>query len=69
MNVLIVDDETLAREHLSQLLGSLEGYTLLEPGATDGEEALSLIESLKPDVVLLDIRMPGLDGLQVAAKL
>ena len=36
MNVLIVDDETLAREHLSRLLGSLEGYTLLEPVATDG---------------------------------
>jgi Response regulator of the LytR/AlgR family len=42
---------------------------LLEPGATNGEEALNLIESQKPDVVLLDIRLPGLDGLQVAAKL
>ena len=69
MNVLIVDDETLAREHLSRLLSAAGGYTLLEPAATHGEEALSLIESLKPDVVLLDIQMPGLDGLQVAAKL
>ncbi|WP_300730834.1 LytTR family DNA-binding domain-containing protein [Pseudomonas sp.] len=69
MNVLIVDDETLPREHVSRVLGTLGGYTLLEPGATHGEEALNLIESLKPDVVLLDIRMPGLDGLQVAAKL
>ena len=69
MNVLIVDDETLAREHLSHLLSTLVGYTLLEPVATNGEEALTLIENLKPDVVLLDIRLPGLDGLQVAAKL
>jgi two-component system response regulator AlgR len=42
---------------------------VLEPSATNGEEALALIDSLKPDVVLLDIRMPGLDGLQVAARL
>ena len=69
MNVLIVDDETLAREHLSRLLGTLAGYKPLEPSASHGEEALSLIDSLKPDVVLLDIHMPGLDGLQVAAKL
>ena len=34
----------------------------LEPSASNGEEALSLIDSLKPDVVLLDIRMPGMDG-------
>lgn len=69
MNVLIVDDEPQARERLSRLLGELEGYTVLEPSATNGEEALALIDSLKPDVVLLDTRMPGLDGLQVAARL
>ena len=69
MNVLIVDDEPLARERLSRLVGELDGYRVLEPSASNGEEALALIESLRPDVVLLDIRMPGLDGLQVAAKL
>lgn len=69
MNVLIVDDEPLARERLSRLVGQLDGYQVLEPSASNGEEALQLIDSLKPDVVLLDIRMPGLDGLQVAAKL
>lgn len=69
MNVLIVDDEPLARERLSRMVGELEGYRVLEPAASNGEEALTLIDSLKPDVVLLDIRMPGLDGLQVAAKL
>ncbi|MGE6384206.1 LytR/AlgR family response regulator transcription factor [Pseudomonas sp. NPDC078416] len=69
MNVLIVDDEPLARDRLSRMVSELEGYKVLEPSATNGEEALQLIENLKPDVVLLDIRMPGLDGLQVAAKL
>ncbi|MBJ9977558.1 response regulator transcription factor [Pseudomonas sp. S75] len=69
MNVLIVDDEPQARERLSRLLGELEGYKVLEPSATNGEEALALIDSHKPDVVLLDTRMPGLDGLQVAGRL
>ena len=69
MNVLIVDDEPQGRERLSRMFGELEGYTVLEPSATNGEEALALIESLKPDIVLLDIGMPGLDGLQVAARL
>ena len=69
MNVLIVDDEPLARERLSRLVSEIEGYRVLEPSATNGEEALALIDNLKPDVVLLDIRMPGIDGLQVAAKL
>lgn len=62
MNVLIVDDEPLARERLSRMVGELEGYSVLEPSATNGEEALALIDSHKPDIVLLDIRMPGLDG-------
>ena len=65
MNVLIVDDEPLARERLIRMVGELEGYRVLEPSASNGEEALALIDSLRPDVVLLDIRMPGLDGLQV----
>jgi len=69
MNVLIVDDEPLARERLGRLVGELDGYRVLEPSASNGEEALILIEELRPDIVLLDIRMPGLDGLQVAAKL
>ncbi len=42
MNVLIVDDESQARDRLSRLLGELEGYNVLEPSATSGEEALAL---------------------------
>lgn len=69
MNVLIVDDDPQAREQLSRLVSELDGYRVLEPSAGNGEEALTLIDSLKPDIVLMDIRMPGLDGLQVAARL
>ncbi|MBB3104338.1 LytR/AlgR family response regulator transcription factor [Azomonas macrocytogenes] len=69
MNVLIVDDEPLARERLSRLVGELDGYRSLEPAASNGEEALDLIDEMHPDIVLLDICMPGLDGLQVAARL
>ena len=69
MNVLIVDDEPLARERLSRMVGELDGYRVLEPSASNGEEALTLIDSLKPDIVLLDIRMPGLDGLQLCQQL
>ncbi|PVZ10417.1 MULTISPECIES: LytTR family DNA-binding domain-containing protein [unclassified Pseudomonas] len=69
MNVLIVDDEPLARERLTRMVSNIEGYSVLEPSASNGDEALTLIDNLKPDVVLLDIRMPGLDGLQVAARL
>ena len=69
MNVLIVDDEPLARERLSRMVSELEGYTVLEPSATNGEEALALIDSHKPDIVLLDIRMPGMTGIEVLEQL
>jgi len=69
VSVLIADDEPLARERLARLLEHCEGYRLLQPCACNGNEALELTLRLKPDVLLLDIRMPGLDGLQVAERL
>lgn len=69
MKILIADDEPLARERLARLLHKLPEYKVLEPSAENGQHALELIERLKPDIVLLDINMPGLDGLQVAAQL
>ena len=54
MNVLIVDDEPLARERLSRMVAELDGCRVLQPCASNGLEALALIDSLKPDVVLLD---------------
>ena len=66
--VLIVDDEAPARARLKQLLAELPGFDVAGE-AGQGEEALRLCAELKPDVVLLDIRMPGIDGLQVAGHL
>jgi DNA-binding NtrC family response regulator len=63
--VLIVDDEERIREFLSRLL-SRAGYEPLV--AAEGETALALIRRESPDVVLLDVRMPGLDGLEVLRR-
>jgi two-component system response regulator AlgR len=66
--VLIVDDEPPARGRLRQLVSELPGFDVVGE-AGHGQEALDLCHELHPDVVLLDIRMPGLDGLQVASHL
>jgi two-component system response regulator AlgR len=68
MRVLIVDDEPLARARLAALLGECEGATLAGSVA-DGEAALAAIGELQPDLLLLDINMPGLDGAALAARL
>jgi DNA-binding LytR/AlgR family response regulator len=64
---LVVDDEPIARRRLVRMLGRLPGVEVAGEAA-DGEEALAKIEALAPDVVLLDIRMPGLDGLALARR-
>ena len=66
--VLIVDDEAPARERLAQLVGDLDGTELVDTVAT-GEAALSRCEATTVDCVLLDIRMPGMDGLETALHL
>lgn len=68
MRVLIVDDEPLARSRLSRLLAQLPGYQLVAE-AENGAQALQLCTDLTPDLVFLDIEMPGADGLSVAADL
>lgn len=72
MRILIVDDEPLARQRLEALLqgDELEEFNIEIVGqASNGEEGLAMALAHKPDVILLDIRMPGLDGLQVARHL
>jgi DNA-binding NarL/FixJ family response regulator len=64
IRVCIVDDQTLVRQGIRSLLGLAEDIDVVGEAA-DGEEALPLIERLVPDVVLLDVRMPKLDGLGV----
>jgi two-component system response regulator AlgR len=65
---LIVDDEPLAIERLQLLLARMEGVAVAGT-ATDGAAALRLVEAVTPDAVLLDIAMPGMDGIDVARAL
>ena len=68
LQVLIVDDEPLARERLRMLLSKEEGVTVCGE-ASDGPSAVAAIRNLRPDLVLLDIQMPGLDGFGVLREL
>jgi DNA-binding NarL/FixJ family response regulator len=68
VRVLLADDHTLIRAGIRGLLEGLAGIEVAGE-AGDGHEALRLAEALRPDVVLLDIGMPGLNGLEVAARL
>ncbi|MET0377977.1 MAG: LytTR family DNA-binding domain-containing protein [Spongiibacteraceae bacterium] len=68
MKVLIVDDEPLGRMRLRRLLTGLPDISVAGE-ADNGQQALAAVDSLQPDVVLMDIRMPGLDGLSAAREL
>jgi len=64
--ILVVDDEIYI-VHILEFSLTMEGYTVLT--ASDGQEALKTIEAERPDLVVLDIMMPSLDGYQVCRKL
>ncbi len=68
ISTLIVDDEQLARDELSFLLKDF-GEIEIIANAANGPEAVSLIEQLEPELVFLDVQMPGLDGLALIAKI
>lgn len=65
MKILIVDDEKPARDRLARMVGELDAHELVGE-AVNGLEALGMAQSLEPDIVLLDIRMPGMDGIEAA---
>ncbi|HEY5550468.1 MAG TPA: response regulator [Opitutaceae bacterium] len=65
--VLIVDDEAHIRKYLSLIVKRLGNPVIVE--AQNGEEALMLYETHTPDIVLLDVNMPGMDGIQALEKL
>jgi len=66
--VLIADDQGLVREGLMTLLGAQEGIEVVAVAA-DGEEAVALCERHLPDVVLMDLRMPRLDGVEATRRI
>lgn len=68
LRVMVVDDEVLAREGLVELLRTVPGVTVAGAYA-DGASALAALEGQRPDVLCVDIRMPGLDGFDVVAAL
>jgi two-component system, LytTR family, response regulator LytT len=68
ISAILIDDEQLAREELSYLLKEFADIEILATGR-NGLEAVKLIENLEPDVVFLDVQMPGLDGLGVIQNL
>jgi len=68
LRAVLVDDEQLARDELGYLLGQLGGVDIVGQ-AGNGVEALTAIERLQPDVVFLDVQMPGLTGFEVARRM
>ncbi|RMG64540.1 MAG: DNA-binding response regulator [Bacteroidetes bacterium] len=68
LRVLIADDELPARNKMKRLLGKIEEVELVH-AAENGFDALEHIQSLKPDLVFLDIEMPGMNGLEVAESI
>ena len=68
MKIIIVDDEAPARIRLRSLVDEIGGYEIAGEAA-NGKEALEITENLKPDILLLDIRMPIMNGLETARHL
>lgn len=68
LSAIIIDDEQLARDELKYLLETLGGVDVVAQG-TNGIEAVDLIEEHRPDLVFLDVQMPGLDGFAVIQRL
>jgi len=68
VNVMLIDDQTLVREGIKSLL-QLAGHINILGEASDGVEALEALNAITPDVILMDIRMPRLDGIETLKTL
>jgi CheY-like chemotaxis protein len=68
VRVFCVDDQQLFRDALSELIAATPGLTHVGEAAS-GQEAIAAVAALRPDLVLMDVRMPGLDGLETARVL
>lgn len=67
-NILICDDQQVVREGLSAILSTVDDFEVVAL-ASNGEEALSLASSVKPDLILMDLKMPVMNGVQATKKL
>ncbi len=68
INLFIIDDHELVRMGLSRLLSEVQGFKVIAE-ASSGEEALELLSTLKPDVIIMDVKMPGIGGLEATNKI
>ena len=68
IRVLLADDHKLFRQGLKALMDMEDGISIIGE-AVDGEQAIALTDELKPDVLVLDIQMPGINGIKAAAKI
>lgn len=68
MKVLVVDDEAPARKRLKRLVDTFSDYEVIAE-ATNGQQAIEQCKKYQPDIVLMDIRMPELDGIEAATKI
>ena len=68
MNVVLVDDSPLVRERVANIISEIPGVIVIGE-AGNSFEAIAVVRKTKPDVVILDIKMPGESGLQVLRKL
>ncbi len=68
INVMVVDDHNLVRKGLSVMLSSAQGIRVIGE-ASSGEESLTLVKNKRPDVILMDLKMPGIGGIEATKKL
>jgi len=68
IRILIVDDHDIVRMGLRQLLGAMDGWQVCGE-AVDGEQAVAAAAELKPDVIIMDVSMPNMNGIEAAVRI
>jgi len=68
IKIIVIDDHELVRMGLSRILDDVEGFSVVGTGDS-GEKALQLVRELKPDVVMMDVKMPGMGGVEATKRI